>query len=221
MTNAIPGLRLEHLFWEEGLDTVAGLDEAGRGAWAGPVVAAAVVLPSHRLDVTSALDGVRDSKTLTASRRESLHHLIVSVAAATGIGFARPDEIDNYRIVPATRLAMQRALKAMDDVCPDALIIDYISLPEIKLPQRHPPKAEDISLSVAAASILAKVARDGYMIEIDATYPGYGFAQHKGYGTPAHHSALQQLGPSPIHRRYFRPVRAVIEDWPKQLELAN
>ena len=221
MTEDGPGLSLEYLFWEEGLDCVAGLDEAGRGAWAGPVVAAAVVLPPRRADLPSALDGVRDSKRLAPSRREALRSKIVKAALATGVGMARPDEIDALGIVPATRLAMQRALGMLGPVRPGALVIDYLALPAVRLPQQHPAKAEDMSLSVAAASILAKVARDWYMVEVDSAYPGYGFARHKGYGTAEHAAALRQLGPSRIHRMGFRPVRAVAESWPEQLALAR
>jgi ribonuclease HII len=219
MTDVGPGLDMERLFWEEGREVVAGLDEAGRGAWAGPVVAAAVVLPSARPDLIAALDGVRDSKLLTPLRRRAMRDLILKTALAAGVGSARPDEIDSHGVVPATRLAMQRALGALGAVQPDALLIDYIPLPEVRLPQRHPAKAEELSLSVAAASILAKVVRDWYMIEVDSTYPDYGFVRHKGYGTPEHHAALRQLGPSPIHRMRFRPVRAVAEGWAEQLEL--
>jgi ribonuclease HII len=221
MTDNKPGLQLEHLFWNEGRECVAGIDEAGRGAWAGPVVAAAVALPSGHSDIVTALDGVRDSKALVPSRREALRDLIVREALATGVGLARPDEIDVSGIVPATRLAMQRALGALGGISPDALIIDYVPLPEVGLPQRHPAKAETLSLSVAAASIIAKVVRDWYMVEVDSTYPGYGFARHKGYGTSEHRAALWQLGPSPIHRMCFRPVRAVVEGWADQLELVK
>jgi ribonuclease HII len=221
MTDAGPGLDLERFFWEGGCGFVAGLDEAGRGAWAGPVVAAAVVLPPARPDLMAALDGVRDSKRLAPSRRQALRDLILRTALAAGVGSARHDEIDRCGIVPATRLAMQRALGALGAVQPDALLIDYLSLPETGLPQRHPAKAEDLSLSVAAASILAKVVRDWYMVEIDDAYPGYGFARHKGYGTPEHYAALHRLGPAPIHRMRFRPVRAVVEGWAEQLELED
>lgn len=221
MTDGGPDLHLERLFWNEGREYVAGLDEAGRGAWAGPVVAAAVVLPSGQPETVAALVGVRDSKTLVPSRREALRDLIMREALAAGVGLARPDEIDASGIVPATRLAMQRALGALGAVSPNALIIDYVPLPEVRLPQRHPAKAESLSLSVAAASIIAKVVRDWYMVEIDSTYPGYGFARHKGYGTSEHRAALWQLGPSPIHRMCFRPVRGVVEGWGEQLELAK
>lgn len=219
MTGGKPNLDLEHAFWIEGYEWVAGLDEAGRGAWAGPIVAAAVVFPSGRGDLLSVLDGVRDSKALAPSRREAYRDLIIKAALATGVGSAQADEIDRCGVVPASRLAMQRALKSLRSVRPQALLIDYLALPEAKLPQLHPPKAEELSLSVAAASIIAKVARDWYMTEIDSEYPGYGFTQHKGYGTPAHREALHRLGPSRVHRYSFRPVRAVAEGWPEQATL--
>ncbi len=185
---------------------MAGLDEAGRGAWAGPVVAAAVILPPEPARLRRHLAGVRDSKALTPAEREALFPEILRVALAVGVGMAGPEEIDAMGIVPATRRAMERALEALG-VAPEALIVDALSLP-IPLPQRVLVQADARCLSVAAASIVAKVTRDRWMVEMDRVYPGYGFAGHKGYGTPAHRRALQEHGPSPIHRRSFAPVRS-------------
>ncbi len=202
----MPTVEVEQGFWAQGLRYVAGLDEAGRGAWAGPVFAAAVVLPAGDEAVRQALAEVRDSKKLTPRRRELLLPLIAVHALTFAAGRASAAEVDALGIVPATRLAMRRALEALE-VRPQALILDAITLPSLELPQRAFPRADARSLSVAAASIVAKVLRDRWMIErADRLYPGYGFARHKGYGTAQHREALARLGPSPIHRRTFRPV---------------
>lgn len=201
-----PTLAEEMAFWRQGCQNVAGLDEAGRGAWAGPVVAAAVILPPDPKSLRRQLMGVRDSKTLTPEQREALFPEILRIARAVGIGMAGPEEIDALGIVPATRLAMLRALEALS-VPPEALIVDALALP-VLLPQRVLVRADARCLSVAAASIVAKVTRDRWMVEMDSIYPGYGFARHKGYGTPAHRQALRAHGPSPIHRRSFAPVRS-------------
>lgn len=199
-----PTLVEEAAFWRRGYRYVAGLDEAGRGAWAGPVVAAAVILPPDSESLRRQLAGVRDSKMLTPAEREALFPEIMRIALAVGIGMAGPEEIDAVGIVPATRMAMVRALEALA-VPPEALIVDALALP-VPLPQRVRVQADARCLSVAAASIVAKVTRDRWMAEMDRRYPGYGFAEHKGYGTPAHRRALQAHGPSPIHRRSFAPV---------------
>jgi len=186
---------------------VAGLDEAGRGAWAGPVYAAAVILPQSLMD----LDGVRDSKELTSRQRDDIIPRILDVAVAVGVGHAESQEIDARGIVPATRLAMCRALDALS-VAAQALVIDYLRLPEIPLPQHAFPYADAHSLAVAAAGIIAKVKRDRWMMDVaECTYAGYDFARHKGYGTRQHREALAKLGVTPIHRRSFRPVARVIE----------
>jgi len=184
---------------------VAGLDEAGRGAWAGPVVAAAVVLPPDRPDLLRQLATVRDSKRLSPARREVLLDVICKLALAWGVGLASAEEIDQMGIVPATRTAMLRALAQISPPA-DALLIDYLSLPHIPLPQRSLPKGDAQVLSIAAASIVAKVSRDRMMIALDDEFPGYGFARHKGYGTAAHREALARLGPSRIHRLSFAPL---------------
>jgi ribonuclease HII len=194
-------------FWNAGCRYVAGLDEAGRGPWAGPVYAASVVLPRTD-DLPPRLEGVRDSKTLSERQRERLLDRIREVALAVGVGWTTAAEIDEIGIVPATHLAMTRALDAMD-LAPEALILDALTLPDVALPQRGFPRADAHSLSVAAASIVAKVSRDRWMVDTaEVDHPGYGFARHKGYGTRQHRAALQQLGVCAIHRRSFKPVAA-------------
>lgn len=185
---------------------VAGLDEAGRGAWAGPVYAAAVVLPLDRPDLTELLNGVRDSKQLSPARRETLLPLVLEVADAVGVGWATPAEVDELGILSATRQAMARAVSQLD-VQVDALLVDHVHLPGVNLPQRAIPKADVHCLSVAAASIVAKVERDQLMVTLDRNLPGYGFARHKGYGTRQHRETLAKLGPSSIHRMSWRPLR--------------
>ena len=200
-----PDLHQERALIRRGHALVAGLDEAGRGAWAGPVVAAAVILPRDALR-RSALRGVRDSKLLSPSRRQALFDAIHQAAVAVGVGAASHAEIDDLGIVPATRLAMQRATQALP-LAPDALLIDALELPAVPLPQRVLFHADTLCLSVAAASIVAKVSRDRWMTELDTQYPGYGFARHKGYGTAVHQQALAQFGPSAVHRMTFEPMR--------------
>ena len=199
-----PNMRQERALIRQGHVLVAGIDEAGRGAWAGPVVAAAVILPGGASRL-AALRGVRDSKLLSPVQREALSPAIREKALAVGIGMASHEEIDAMGIVPATRLAMRRAVEQLAPA-PDALLIDALKLPDVPLPQRVMFHADTLCLSVAAASIVAKVTRDHLMMELDAQYPGYGFARHKGYGTQIHQQALAQLGPSAIHRMTFKPV---------------
>lgn len=202
----IPDLSEEYALRAGGHEHVAGLDEAGRGAWAGPVCAAAVVLPLDFAELLVSLDGVRDSKVLSARRREELLPAIRDVALAVGVGWGEPAEIDLWGVVPATRLAMERAVAGLGDLV-GALLVDHLRLPGLDLPQRSLPKADAHCLSVAAASIVAKVARDRLMVQLDEQYPGYGFAQHKGYGTQQHRQALVRLGPSRMHRVSWRPMR--------------
>jgi ribonuclease HII len=199
-----------------GCRLIVGLDEAGRGAWAGPVTAGAVCLPIENRDLSKILRGVNDSKQLSPAQRARLSETIKATALTWGIGSASNDEIDLQGIVPATMLAMTRAL---DDALarspglrPDVLFIDAMLLPQI----RHFPQVSLIggdarSLSIAAASILAKVWRDTYMMAIDADYPGYGFADHKGYGVMTHHAALAQLGVCALHRLTFAPIKSQLE----------
>jgi ribonuclease HII len=202
----LPSLTHEKRLWADGFRCVAGLDEAGRGSWAGPVVAAAVILPPDQPDLARHLAGVRDSKTLSPARREALLDLIERHALAWGVGAVSPAGIDARGIVPATREAMSLALGALSRPA-DYLLIDHISLPDQPLPQVSLPKGDARILSIAAASIVAKVSRDRMMVELDATYPGYGFARHKGYGTPQHRAALERLGPCAVHRLSFAPLQ--------------
>jgi ribonuclease HII len=203
-----PGLALEYCLLSLGYRLVAGIDEAGRGAWAGPVVAAAVVLPLNRPDLLPLLKDVNDSKKLTARQREKLGPQIEGLAVATRVGAASAAEIDRLGIVPATRLAMQRAVARLDPP-PEALLVDAVDLTAlVPLPQHALFYGDAISLSIAAASILAKLSRDRLMTRLETRYPGYGFARHKGYGTAAHQAALARLGASDIHRQSFAPVKA-------------
>ncbi len=205
LTLDLPTLEAEERFWRRGIQRVAGLDEAGRGAWAGPVVAAAVILPCGD-GMVAMLDGVRDSKQVSPAARKRLAARICDVALAVGVGRGEQQEIDVLGIVPATRLAMRRALAALS-VAPEALVIDALRLPGVDLPQDVFPYADARSLSVAAASIIAKVTRDRWMADVaEVDFPGYGFAQHKGYGTKQHQAALNRLGVCPIHRLTFRPI---------------
>jgi ribonuclease HII len=202
-----PHLQHENALWKNGALWVAGIDEAGRGALAGPVVAAAVILPdipSLRRD----LFGVRDSKLMTGAQRSYWRERITELAVAWATGSASSQEIDSLGILPATRLACTRALDLLD-VCPDCLLLDYLTLQECALVQVSLPKGDRYSLSIAAASVLAKTHRDGILIALDDQFPGYGLGQHKGYGTAEHMKALARLGPSPVHRLSFAPLR----DW--------
>jgi len=210
-TSPIPDLSEEYALRAVGHARVAGLDEAGRGAWAGPVCAAAAVLPLDHDDLAVVLEGVRDSKLLTPARREALLPIVREVAVAIGVGWGEPGEVDVWGVVPATRLAMGRAVAQLGDRV-DALLVDHLRLPGLNVPQQSLPKADAHCLSVAAASIVAKVERDRLMVALDEEYPGYGFAQHKGYGTPQHRDALARLGPSPIHRVSWRPMREGSDD---------
>jgi ribonuclease HII len=205
-------LAREQRLWAQGYRHVAGLDEAGRGAWAGPVVAAAVILPAHDPQLARHLAGVRDSKLLSPARREALLAVISRRALTLGIGVVPPAAIDAMGIVPATRRAMALALRCL---CPpaDYLLIDHLSLPGEPLPQEHMPKGDRNVLSIAAASIVAKVSRDRLMARLEAIYGGYGLAQHKGYGTRAHRAALAALGPCAAHRLSFAPLQAMLPIW--------
>jgi len=200
-----PHLRHEAALWTNGALWVAGIDEAGRGALAGPVAAAAVILPQTP-GLKKDLAGVRDSKEMTPAAREAWSHVIRGLAVTCAVGTASAQEIDAIGIVPATRLASSRALDDLD-VCPDCLLLDYLNLPDVIITQISLVKGDMRSLSIAAASVLAKTARDAILLEMDERYPGYGFAAHKGYGTASHREAIQNLGPSPVHRFSFAPIR--------------
>jgi ribonuclease HII len=206
MTKTYPGLALERRLWRQGWRWVAGLDEVGRGAWAGPVVAAAVILPPDNPALRAALKGVTDSKLLTARQRERLFDAIYAVALSVGVGGAGANEVDVAGLVPATRAAMQRAV-AMLSPQPEALLIDAVDLRSVvALPQQWPFHGELRSLSIAAASVVAKVQRDRWMVGLDQRCPGYGFAQNKGYGTAQHIAALIQFGVCEAHRLSYAPV---------------
>ena len=196
-----PDLSFELPLWRSGLTAVAGIDEAGRGALAGPVAAAAIILPAET-KILAKLRGVNDSKQLTALQRQAARDKILCYAITWGVGFASSQEIDQAGIVPATRLAVRRALAALS-ISPEHLLIDYLHLPEVTTPQTALVKGDCRSLSIAAASILAKTSRDAVLCELELAYPGYGFASHKGYGTRAHRNAIRNLGPCLIHRLSF------------------
>lgn len=194
---ALPDLSLE-----AGLTgLICGVDEAGRGPWAGPVAAAAVILNPDDLP-----DGINDSKTLTEKRRFLLEPVIKARAVAWGVGFASAREIDEINILKATGLAMRRAVQALS-MAPDHALVDGNYRFDLPCPVTPVVKGDSRSLSIAAASILAKTARDRVMIEMDARFPEYGFARHKGYNAPAHTDALARLGPCPEHRRSWAPIR--------------
>lgn len=205
-----PTLHLELRLWAQGFRVVAGLDEAGRGTWAGPVVAAAVALPAGDPELLARLQGVRDSKQLTPARREQLLPRILAHALASAVGVVQERDIDQIGIVAATRLAMSRALEGLYPPA-DFLLIDHLRLPDVPLPQHSLPHGDALVLSIAAASIVAKVHRDRLMQENDCCFPGYGFARHKGYGTPQHRAALRELGPCTLHRLSFAPLRAMVQ----------
>jgi ribonuclease HII len=202
---AIPTLTLETLLIEARGGPVCGVDEAGRGPWAGPVSAAAVILNPADLPA-----GIDDSKALTATRREALEIEIKARALAWGVGFASVDEIAELNILHATGLAMCRAIEALQ-VSPAAALVDGNYRFKLPCPIQTVVGGDGLSLSIAAASILAKTARDRLMVEMDVRYPGYGFASHKGYNAPIHSEALKTLGPCPEHRRGWAPIRALLE----------
>jgi ribonuclease HII len=184
-----------------GYQRIAGIDEVGRGSLAGPVVAAAVVLPErHRIK------GLRDSKVLARSRREALYEQILDKADSVGVGCVEVEVIDRVNILQATKLAMAEALGRLAQP-PDHLVIDALSLRDVDLPQRAIVDGDAISASIAAASIVAKVTRDRICAEFDARYPAYGFARNKGYGTRHHVEALLNEGPCAWHRRSFAPLK--------------
>ncbi len=191
----------------QGYGLIAGLDEAGRGSWAGPVVAGAVILPLSLPGLEERLNGVRDSKQLSPFERERFYEIICSLALAVGVGVIPPAIIDKVGIVPATRQAMALAVAKLTP-SPDFLLIDFLHLPAISISQKSIVRGDALSLSIASASIIAKVARDRLMVRLEAEYPGYGFARHKGYGTPQHRAALARLGPCSLHRLSYNPVAA-------------
>ena len=183
--------------YAEGFRVICGVDEAGRGPLAGPVCAAAVVLPPH-----TRIPGLNDSKKLTDKKRRELFPVICEQALAYGIGMATEQEIDEINILQATFLAMQRAMDGLQ-VRPDLALIDGNRQKDFGLPVKTVVKGDSLSANIAAASVLAKVTRDDWMIRQATEFPEYGFEIHKGYGTKAHYAALEQYGPSPIHRMTF------------------
>ena len=189
--------QIEDGFYDQGYQVICGVDEAGRGPLAGPVCAAAVILPKH-LEIP----GLTDSKKLTDKKRRELFPLIQEQAVAYGIGLASQEEIDEINILQATFLAMERALSQLD-VRPDMVLFDGNRERDFGVPVQTVIKGDSLSANIAAASILAKVTRDNLMMELAQQYPQYGFEIHKGYGTKAHYEALRQYGASPIHRRSF------------------
>ena len=198
-------LSFEKAAYRNGFTCVAGIDEAGRGPLAGPVMAAAVILPAGL-----SIIGIDDSKKLTPDKREKLFEIIMAHALTVGIGTMSPAEIDRINILQATRRAMLAAVQQLSPR-PDYLLIDGISTIDSAIPQKTIKKGDSLSLSIAAASIIAKVSRDRLMVEMDSTYPGYGFAGHKGYGSAAHMDAIRRLGPSPIHRLTFGGVKEHVD----------
>jgi ribonuclease HII len=195
-----PNLRYERKLWRDGLLAVAGVDEAGVGPMAGPVVAAAVIFAPETF-----IKGVNDSKQLRPEDREEYFDKIHQRALAIGVGAATHGEVDELNIFWATMLASRRAVLSLLQK-PDHVLVDGRRIPELNLPQTRIVGGDRKSFCIAAASIIAKVTRDRMMIEYDRQFPGYGFAQHKGYCTPEHFSVLERLGPSPLHRRSFAPV---------------
>jgi len=194
---------VERLLWSAGLVRVAGIDEVGMGPLAGPVVAAAVVFAAD----AKPLRGIADSKLLPAPAREAAATAIRAVALGVGLGVVEPDEIDRLNIYQAGLEAMRRAVAALPFV-PDHLVVDARHIPDLDVPQTRYIRADAIVYSVAAASIVAKVHRDGLMQALDAIYPAYGFARHVGYATREHLRALAEYGPTPLHRRSFAPCAA-------------
>lgn len=200
-----PNLSFEISFWNQQIIYVAGIDEAGRGCLAGPVAAAAVILPPDP-DILGKLSGVRDSKELSADQRNRTAKRIKDLAETWQVGYSSAEEIDHLGILPATRLAVCRALAGLK-LKPQHLLVDYLVLPDISLPQTRLVKGDQRALSIAAASILAKTSRDQVMIGLADRYPHYGWQTNKGYGTAAHRQALLDHGPSCQHRMSFAPLR--------------
>ena len=197
-----PDLSLEKRFWKSGLLLLAGMDEAGRGALAGPVAVGAVILPNDP-HLARTLRGVHDSKQMTPLARDRAAARIKEIARAWSLGFAEADEIDSLGISAATRLAAERALAALT-ICPEHLLTDFRLNPDTDIPLTSLVKGDQKSLTISCASVLAKTARDAIMCGLDAQFPDYGLAKHKGYGTMSHRMAIERLGHSPIHRRTFQ-----------------
>lgn len=202
---APPHLEYEHRLIEQGFRLIAGVDEVGRGSWAGPLVAAAVVLPLDDPELGPDLAGVRDSKTLSAAQRRALDSTVRAKALGIGLSFVSHRVIDRRGIAAANREALRRAVSALP-LRPHAVLIDHFALPRSRVHHVAVPHGDACSLSIAAASVVAKVARDAWMEGCDARFPEYGFGRHKGYGTAQHRDVLRARGPCALHRRSFRPV---------------
>lgn len=198
-------LAYERELWARGWTRVAGLDEVGRGCLAGPVVTAAVILPRDAW-----LKGINDSKLLSAKKRAALAEEIKRTALDWTVAVVSPARVDQINILAATRWGMALAVRGMN-LAPDYLLLDAVKLPEVALPQQAIIKGDKCSMSIAAASIVAKVERDAIMARWGAIYPGYGFERHVGYGTAAHRQALEALGPCPLHRMSFAPLKGYDE----------
>lgn len=201
---------IERALWGQGYHHIAGVDEVGRGAWAGPVVTAAVMFSPERIP-----EGINDSKQLSPVKREILSEIIQTQALAFAFGEEQAATIDRINILEATRLAMRTAIDSLA-IHPTYLLIDAVILSGCKIPQQGIIRGDTLSVSIAAASILAKVYRDQMMIGYDKIYPGYGFARHKGYGTPEHRKSLERLGPCPLHRCSFRGVLSLPRLWSEE-----
>ena len=217
--NRVEGQRLRHLLkfeselWDQGFELIAGVDEAGVGPLAGPVVAGTAILPRNYK-----LRELNDSKKLDETTRDQLAEKIKVDSLAWAIGIAEVEEIDQLNIYHAGLLAMRRAVEALS-INPDFLLVDARKIPDVPMPQRVIVRGFSLTASIAAPSILAKTARDAMMLELDQQFPGYGLAGHKGYSTPEHFAALKKLGATPIHRRSFRPVREALGLDPTQISL--
>lgn len=194
-------LRIGHAF-------IAGVDEVGRGSWAGPVVAAAVILPLRKRGLTKTLAMVGDSKKLSPEQRGEAYRAIFAAGSLVSVGWASHHVVDRSGLAFANRRAMCRAIAGLQ-IVPHIVLLDHFALPECDLPQVCITHGDAQCLSIAAASVVAKVFRDTWMNRFDRRYPGYGFSQHKGYGTAGHRAALETLGISPLHRRSFGPVAAL------------
>jgi ribonuclease HII len=197
-----PSLDIEQSLWQGGKKFIAGIDEAGRGAWAGPVMAGAVILPNDP-QIQQTLAGVRDSKLMTPRQRERWALEIKAAALAWSVGMASAAEIDEIGILPANRLAMSRAIDGLS-LLPEYYLFDFIHWKDCPYPGQRLVHGETQSLSIAAASVLAKTTRDRLMCELDEQFPGYEFSRHKGYGTTIHQTAISKLGLSSIHRKSFK-----------------
>ncbi|WP_057490140.1 ribonuclease HII [Streptococcus orisasini] len=195
-------LRYEKEWYDQGIELIAGIDEVGRGPLAGPVVAAAVILPKH-----CKIQGLNDSKKIPKAKHRAIYEAVMAEALAVGIGIKDSQVIDEVNIYEATKLAMLDALSNLT-LSPQGLLIDAMKL-DVDLPQQSIIKGDATSLSIAAASIVAKVTRDRMMAAYDQEFPGYGFARNVGYGTKEHLKGLQERGATPIHRRSFEPVRSL------------